>query len=85
MKKITLLLLLAMTLMSSQCSENETTPCSCERVVYKYGVWAFEPNGITPIWSYKEQSRTPDQTATCEDAGGYIYLGGAYYYKIECE
>lgn len=86
MKKILLLLIATIPLMAVQCSEEETpvATCKCERVVYKYGVFQFMPDGITPIWSYKEQSRTPSES-DCNSETNYISMGGVYYYRIECE
>ena len=87
MKKILLLLIATIPLMAVQCSEEETPVaenCNCERVVYKYGVFQFMPDGITPIWSYKEQSRTASES-DCNSETGYISMGGVYYYRIECE
>lgn len=86
MKKI-LLALLTIPLMAVQCSDEETptTDCNCERVEYKYGVWQFQPDGITPIWSYKETKRTPTDLNCDSESSNYIPISGAYYYKIECE
>ena len=85
MKRILLLLLIAtIPLMAVQCSEEEVPQtCKCERVVYKYGVFQFMPDGITPIWSYKEQSRTTSES-DCNSETNYISMGGVYYYRIEC-
>ena len=87
MKKL-LLALLTIPLMAVQCSEEETPiteDCNCDRVEYQYGVWQFEPNGITPIWSYKETKRTPTDLNCDSESSNYIPISGAYYYKIECE
>lgn len=85
MKKI-LLALFTIPLMAVQCSEEERAEeCTCDRVVYKYGIYQFQPDGITPIWSYREESRTPANGLTCDDAtGNYLPISGVYYYKIEC-
>ena len=87
MKKILLLLIATIPLMAVQCSEEETPVaenCNCERVEYKYGVWSFEPNGITPIWSYKEVNRTPTSLNCDSESSTYIPISGTSYYRIEC-
>ena len=86
MKKV-LLAILTIPLMAVQCSDEETptTDCNCEIVEYKYGVWQFQPDGITPIWSYKETKRTPTDLNCDSESNNYIPISGVYYYKIECE
>jgi len=85
MKKL-LLALLTIPLMAVQCSDEETptTDCNCERVEYQYGVWQFMPDGITPIWSYKEVNRLPTELNCDSESANYIPISGNRYFKIEC-
>jgi hypothetical protein len=86
MKKL-LLLIATIPLMAVQCSEEETpvADCNCDRVEYQYGVWQFQPDGITPIWSYKEVNRLPTELNCDSESTNYIPIAGNRYFKIECD